>query len=143
MSDTVDRQIEDLYQQARDIRLAWTLIRHTGYCPHADDRALPEGHSITSALAVGCEDKDGRDRDRLDLLLSRVAGTLLLTRAPEDVSLRPSDGNVVNIVTGWEGRLTHPGQAEVLDLLYATAEALDAQADAINRRALAAAMLSA
>jgi hypothetical protein len=122
-----NQRVQNLIEACVRIRRAGELIKHSGYSPHAGDEQLPEGeHSIFSALLAVC---DG-DRNAADDLMCRVAGFLLMA-AREEVTARPMNGDVVNVVSYWEGALNHPTKSQVFMLLSATAQAVDAHASVV------------
>lgn len=119
------QRVQDLIQSTVQLRRAAELVKHTGYCPHSGEEVLPEGHSVWSALrAVAADDREADD------LMCQVAGFLLMT-ARQEITTRPMNGDVANVVSFWEGRVLGPTLNEVVALLSAAANSIDAYASVI------------
>jgi hypothetical protein len=113
---------DDLMERAARLRTAADLIKHGRYNPYNWSQQLDGSHSITSAIAQACNG----NRRETDDLTCRVAGALLLRG--EQVSTRPSDGDVANVVLSWEGQLRPPTRDDAVGLLAATAAYLETRA---------------
>lgn len=122
------QRVQDLIQSTMQLRRAAELIKHAGYCPHSGEEVLPEGHSIWSALrAVAADDHEA------DALVCQVAGFLLMTARPgAEITTRPMNGDVANVVSFWEGRVLGPTLNEAVALLSAAANSIDAYASVIS-----------
>jgi hypothetical protein len=122
--DTDERKAraDDLMERAARLRTAADLIKHGRYNPYNWSYEPDDGHSVASAIAYACNG----DRAEADDLTCRVAGALLLRG--EQVSTRPANGDVADVVRSWEGRLTHPTKDDAVGLLAATAAYLETRA---------------